>query len=289
MSLKEDFLEALRSVKRDFIKNSDPIAQPDTPAPVENDLFRPVVAFDQDKDNFGDTQPSFESAPSASSYGGYTPPAQEPEASLEEEVSFDAQPEHGSDFFAESAASAYSSYQQPSSNERSSYTDSRSIVDSLIPDSAYDDNKTVISKGTVIRGALQTEDSVRLLGQILGDIDCKSNVLVAGKVRGNTTAANAYIVGAQVDGDVRCDDIINIDNSAWVLGNIKALQAEVEGKIKGNLDIRNSLSIGSSSSILGNISTDEIEIKRGAFVNGQIMMYSPPRDMLDRFEQIKEN
>ena len=154
----------------------------------------------------------------------------------------------------------------------------------------YSDDKTVISRNTIIRGMLQTADAIRLLGQIHGDIDCKSNIVVAGKVRGNTTAANAYIFDAQVDGDVRCDDVINVSNDAWVLGNIRAQQADIDGKIKGNIETRNTVSIGANSSILGDISTDEIEIKRGAFVNGQIMMYSPSsREVMDRFDRLGES
>jgi len=152
----------------------------------------------------------------------------------------------------------------------------------------YDDGKTIISKNTIIRGALQTEDSVRLLGQVLGDIECRSNIVVAGKVRGNTTASNAYIYDAQVDGDIRCDDVITISNDAWVLGNIRAQQAEVDGKIKGNMEIRHMVTIGAQSSVLGDITTDELEIKRGAFINGQIMMYSPARDVIDRFDRFED-
>ena len=55
--------------------------------------------------------------------------------------------------------------------------------------------------------------------------------------------------------------------------------------MKGNIEIRHTISIGSNSSVIGNISTDELEIKRGAFINGQIMMYSPSRDVIDKFDQ----
>ena len=111
---------------------------------------------------------------------------------------------------------------------------------------------------------------------------------ISAAARGNTTAANAYIYDAQVAGDVRCEDVITVSNDAWVQGNIRAQQAEIDGKIKGNMEIRHMVSIGSQSSILGDISTDELEIKRGAFVNGQIMMYSPSRDVLDRFDRFDE-
>ncbi|MCL2069193.1 MAG: polymer-forming cytoskeletal protein, partial [Oscillospiraceae bacterium] len=151
----------------------------------------------------------------------------------------------------------------------------------------YSDEKTVISKNTVIRGNLQTNDPMRMMGQVMGDIECRSNIIIAGKMRGNTAATNAHVLDAQIDGDMLCDDSISINENAWILGNIRAQQAEIGGKIKGNLEIRHAVSIGASSSIIGNISADELEITRGAFVNGQIIMYSPSRDVIDRFDNFE--
>jgi cytoskeletal protein CcmA (bactofilin family) len=293
VSFKDDFVEALRSVKRDFFRDYDysdqeklamgvagdqeavreQWPQPEAPAP------QPVIINSAPESN--NPQPPRHI------------PAQERDdvynenylaaSRIEEEPVQDADDDGEVD-----AAPPYRSRQEHRAPvEQYRDRDRRSFVD-YGDSGVYDDDKTVISKNTIIRGALQTEDSIRLLGQIMGDIDCKSNIVVAGKVRGNTNAANAYIFDAQVDGDVRCDDIITISSDAWVLGNIRAQQAEVDGKIKGNMEIRHMVSIGSSSSILGDISTDELEIKRGAFVNGQIMMYSPARDVLDRFDRFDE-
>lgn len=283
MSFKDDFVEALRSVKRDFFRNHEdqagqqtagpfevapeaqtaPVAEPprvenipDAPLPVyDEEAFELVSAIEIAEDTLEDEEPAEE--PDPAPYRHYE-----------------------------------KSHTAPLSRSRDEHTYENPDTDRPYIDfgdsGLYDDEKTVISKNTVIRGSVETDDSVRLLGQVLGDIDCKANIVVAGKVRGNTSAANAYIFDAQVDGDVNCDDAITISNDAWVLGNLQAQQAEIDGKIKGNIEIRHMVSIGSSSSVLGNISADELEIKRGAFVNGQIMMYSPSRDVLDRFNRFEE-
>lgn len=295
MSLKDDFFEALRSVKKDIFgdpQNTDPIDDNsglDSTAAEYGGAFRSDSAYNFtdpiDPQSFPDTARAFAPSQDAAS--------DEDVLSAYNQVSSAAEGIDGDGArYADAARDTDDELHSPQDLPRSveladdyDYGGSRHTYDT--PE-MYADDKTIISKNTVIRGALQTADSVRLLGQILGDVDCKSNIVVAGKIRGNTTAANAYIFDAQVDGSVVCDDAINISDDAWVLGNIRAQQAEIDGKIKGNLEIRHTVSIGATSSIIGNISTDELEIKRGAFINGQIMMYTPSRDVMDRFDHFEK-
>lgn len=290
MGLKDDFLEALGSVKKDIFNGSEDTDPQTNEGEIRQASETPVMA-------------------DAGAAGYYQNIEQEiPPPPIDDEAVFDAFKQasviHDAEF-TEDALDADSDASDPSapptfvSYDPAAETENSGGVMSDAPvvsaygtgkmydfdrTDLYSDDKTVISKNTVINGNLQTDDSVRLLGQVHGDIDCKSNIVVAGKVRGNTSAANAYIMDAQIDGSLHCDDVVSVSSDAWVLGDVRAQQAEIDGKIKGNLDIRHAVSIGSTSSIIGNISTDELEIKRGAFINGQIMMYTPSRDILDRFE-----
>lgn len=292
VSFKDDFVEALRSVKRDFFREYEYTEQegqadqkelPDSAAPEQ----APTVIESPPPAPSEPVQPSVASAaeetermediyhqPSARSEDEYDGKGYQ----LDDDLPVETTPYRSYD---DSAAIFSKDDYSDHGGGRGGYID-------FGDNGLYDDDKTIISKNTIIRGAVETDDSIRLLGQVMGDIDCKANIVVAGKVRGNTSAANAYIFDAQVDGDVRCEDVITVSNDAWVLGNLRAQQAEIDGKIKGNMEIRHMVSIGASSSILGDISTDELEIKRGAFVNGQIMMYSPSRDVLDRFDRFDE-
>jgi cytoskeletal protein CcmA (bactofilin family) len=280
MNLKEDFLEALNSVKKDIFNSSGEAEEARSAQPAD---FAPPAytpeALAETNENDKSVFDAFEQA-SAIDDSFF------PESEDNSEASSD-------DFAA--APATFRSYEPGASGVTFApasppppVAGPPAIRQDFDRTDLYSDDKTIISKNTVIRGAVQTEDSIRLLGQVHGDIDCKSNIVVAGKVRGNTTAANAYVMDAQIDGNMQCEDVVSVSSDAWVLGNIRAQQAEIDGKIKGNLDIRHAISIGSTSSIIGNISTDELEIKRGAFINGQIMMYTPSRDVLDRFDQFED-
>lgn len=281
MSFKDDFVEALRSVKRDLSQEKDP-TQEGEPGQAEQTASEAAAAQQESSS----PTPQRESA-----VQGYT------DASSAK-VEADAGPlkSNGAGKTGSDTSGGTSSFRRYDVGEAlvsggngsgNGNYGGQGYID-FEDGGVYDEGKTIISKNTVIRGALQTEDSVRLLGQVLGDIECRSNIVVAGKVRGNTTASNAYIYDAQVDGDIRCEDVITISSDAWVLGNIRAQQAEIDGKVKGNMEIRHMVSIGAQSSILGDITTDELEIKRGAFINGQIMMYSPARDVIDRFDRFED-
>lgn len=285
MSFKDDFKEALRSVKRD--------------------LFRENESFESPPEN---------SKSSLSNLNDYTNSQRSAEtiAEIMSQEDYNMQNNNNTEnydpnqFASEAVEVNGADLTGGSSSAGDTYTENESFLTGISdfdeknedynrdwkgsrfnPESMFSEEKTVISRNTVIRGQIHTEDSLSLFGQILGDIECKSNIVVAGKVRGNTSAANAYIIDAQVDGNLYCDDVVNINKEAWVLGDIRANEAEIEGKIKGNIEVKNGLSIGPVSSIIGNISTDELEIKRGAFVNGQIIMYNPSRDVIDRFDDFE--
>jgi cytoskeletal protein CcmA (bactofilin family) len=289
VSFKEDFIEALRSVKRDFFRDNEDKTEQQQVAEGAKETSQSASPSNSTPLNLGNVVSS-NNAPSELDEDIMEAfrKASALEDNSEEEASEqpNATPYRN---YEKNSAPTLSDAQNDAMNNHNVYDNQgpeRPYVD--FTNTLYDDEKTVISRNTVIRGSVETDDSIRLLGQVLGDIDCKANIVVAGKVRGNTTAANAYIYDAQVDGNIHCQDAITISNDAWILGNLKAQQAEIDGKIKGNIEIRHAVSIGSTSSILGNISTDELEIKRGAFVNGQIMMYSPSRDVLERFNRFDE-
>lgn len=298
MGLKDDFLEALNSVKKDIFNGSgddnaadETIEQENTQAYGDENAY-----YDEESRQAAGYEVASPSASDDAVFDAFNQASEIDGNNFEQE--FD-----GGDFADEDGklhsgepGSSMPPFRSYDPNYAGNDVSGPPAVSAYGSGGMYDfdrtelyrDDKTIISKNTVIRGAIQTDDSVRLLGQVHGDIDCKSNIVVAGKVRGNTSAANAYIMDAQIDGSLMCDDIVSVSSDAWVLGDIKAQQAEIDGKIKGNLDVRHAVSIGSTSSIIGNISTDELEIKRGAFINGQIMMYTPSRDVLDRFDHFEK-
>ncbi len=149
--------------------------------------------------------------------------------------------------------------------------------------------ETVIAKNTLIKGTVYSDDGIEVSGKVIGDIECKQDMLINGRVKGTTSSKNAEVVDAVIDGALSCSGDLFVNHNSWVVGNLKSFEAEVNGKIKGNINTRDTLLVGNDAIVMGDISTGELEIKKGAFVNGRINMYQASKEVIDTFENLIED
>ena len=98
---------------------------------------------------------------------------------------------------------------------------------------------TIISDGCVIDGNLNSTSSVR----------------IDGNVNGNVAVQQGIIIG----------------NTGKVLGNVKAKEAVVFGHVNGNITVEK-LEIKSTGVITGDINTQALEMDFGAVYNGKVSM-----------------
>ena len=87
----------------------------------------------------------------------------------------------------------------------------------------------VISKGSVIEGKFQSKDSLRMDGQVNGEIDCENRLVMGetGKVVGSVRAAEAEILGT-IEGDIMVSGSLNLRSTAKIKGNITARTMSVD-------------------------------------------------------------
>ncbi len=104
----------------------------------------------------------------------------------------------------------------------------------------------IIGSGTSVTGDLTSEGDIRIDGNIKGNIQAKSRLVIG-------EASN-------------------------VEGNIHARHATISGKLKGNITVAETLVLKSTSRIDGDIVTDKIIIESGAQFNGNCSMSSPQTD-----------
>lgn len=102
---------------------------------------------------------------------------------------------------------------------------------------ANTDEATVISKGVKIEGKLICSGSIRLDGEVKGDISSQSTVIIGenGKVNGQINAANISI-GGKVVGTVRAKEKLTLDAKANLQGDIftKIIAFESGATFNGN-------------------------------------------------------
>ena len=120
------------------------------------------------------------------------------------------------------------------------------------------DEATVISRGVKIEGKLSCSGSIRLDGEVQGDITSQSNVIIGenGKVNGQINA-DGITIGGKVTGTVRAKEKLVLESKGNLKGDIvtKVLSVEVGAVFNGNIKMGDSGNIfdAKETSKLGNI------------------------------------
>jgi cytoskeletal protein CcmA (bactofilin family) len=101
-------------------------------------------------------------------------------------------------------------------------------------------SSNVIGKGTVLEGNIETYGNIRIEGRINGNIKSKSKIALG--------------------------------HGSHVEGNINAQNADIEGEVKGKVDITELLVLKATSVVHGDISTGKLVVEPGAIFNGNCRM-----------------
>ncbi|PRQ03276.1 Polymer-forming cytoskeletal [Enhygromyxa salina] len=99
---------------------------------------------------------------------------------------------------------------------------------------------TILGKGSSFEGKLTFEGTVRIDGRFSGEIQTEGTLIIG--------------------------------ESADVQANIRAATVVVQGKVQGDVAASESLSIQAPAKVLGNLSTPNLMIEKGAFFEGHCSM-----------------
>jgi cytoskeletal protein CcmA (bactofilin family) len=103
--------------------------------------------------------------------------------------------------------------------------------------------ETIVSTGMRIEGELRSSGNIRIDGTVTGKVQTSQDLVVG--------------MGAQIEAD------------------IIAQNALIAGTVKGNVTVKNSLSISETGKIIGNIICTHISIKEGGHFAGACQMREP--------------
>ena len=86
-----------------------------------------------------------------------------------------------------------------------------------------------VAPGTFIKGELKSSGDIRIDGEIEGDIESKSRVVVGEKalIKGNVSAANADVWG-RVEGDISVSETLALKSGCSVKGTLSVKRLSVE-------------------------------------------------------------
>ncbi len=91
---------------------------------------------------------------------------------------------------------------------------------------------------------------------ITGDIDCNGDIRIDGVLKGNLKGKAKIIIGT--DGTVE--------------GNINGLQADIMGRVTGNITVQELLYLHGNTKIHGDIYAGKLQVEPSAVFNGQCHM-----------------
>ena len=75
----------------------------------------------------------------------------------------------------------------------------------------------------------------------------------------------------RVDGEIVSNGAIKVDANAIVIGNITAADAIIEGVVRGDIMVRDSVVIEESATIIGDIRSKRVQISDGAVIEGMCL------------------
>ncbi len=108
-------------------------------------------------------------------------------------------------------------------------------------------SSNTIGKGTFLEGNVETYGNIRIEGKVAGNIKSKSKVALG--------------------------------HQSHVQGNILALNADIEGEVRGKLEITELLVLKSTAVINGDIITGKMVVEPGAVFNGTCKMGATVKDI----------
>lgn len=90
-------------------------------------------------------------------------------------------------------------------------------------------NITIISAGTTITGNVQSNGDIRIDGNIIGNLEAKAKILIgaSGVIEGNIDGKQADILG-RVNGNIKVTDLLHLHGKAFVDGDIFAGKLQIE-------------------------------------------------------------
>lgn len=95
---------------------------------------------------------------------------------------------------------------------------------------------STIATGTTINGDIESDDNMRIDGNIIGNVYCKAKIVLgeSGIIQGDLHASNADVLGT-VNGNVITKDLVCLKSRSTVNGNIntKRLQIEPDATFNG--------------------------------------------------------
>tara|TARA_B100001758_G_C18090202_1_gene442900 strand:+ start:103 stop:465 length:363 start_codon:yes stop_codon:yes gene_type:complete len=92
------------------------------------------------------------------------------------------------------------------------------------------------------------------------------------EISGDVKVSGSLLIYGKVNGNIESNGAVRTARGSIVTGNISAKEAAVGGKVDGDLDIEEKVTLGSTSYLIGNLKAAILTIEEGAKFEGACNM-----------------
>ncbi len=135
-------------------------------------------------------------------------------------------------------------------------------------DNLLAEDTTYITKGTTIKGDIETDGGIDVIGSVVGNVKCEGKLIVGGSIKGNVNAGEVYSNAAKIEGEVTATGSVKVGVGSVVVGNVNATSAVIAGAVNGDIDVHGPVIVDSTAVIMGNIKSRSVQINNGAVIEG---------------------
>lgn len=100
------------------------------------------------------------------------------------------------------------------------------------------------------------------------------------QIRGNLTGSGQLVVRGRIEGQITLDSHLTIEQTGLVVANVTANSITLSGRMQGDIEAADLVSVQESASMQGDIRAQEVEIADGATFRGRLDMDVPLPDTL---------
>ncbi len=102
---------------------------------------------------------------------------------------------------------------------------------------------------------------------------------------GEITSEGDFRIDGTLEGGLKTNGRVIVGADGFVKGNIDALNADIEGKISGKLEVKKTLTVKAIANISGEVIVGKLSIEPGAAFNASCIMRVVPEDEKKEDEQ----
>jgi cytoskeletal protein CcmA (bactofilin family) len=102
--------------------------------------------------------------------------------------------------------------------------------------------------------------------------DVQANLGKGSRVEGKLTFEGSVRIDGQIEGDISAQDTVIVGKNAEITAQIQAGTVIVEGRVNGDITARQRVELRSPAKLVGNLSTPSLIIHEGAVFEGKCTM-----------------